>query len=287
MHRLSRFIRDRSSPLAPQPTPLQAHLPKLDGIRCVAFDIYGTLVVSGSGDIGLTDASRKETALRAILADLDFPPLPPNPALTSRFLELIRASHEVSKSQGILYPEVEVRELWATLLQELHPDRRTTPDEVESIAVAYELATNPVWPMPGAAEILTTLRDCGLLLGIVSNAQFYTPLLFEAFFDTTLEQFGFRPDLSFFSYQHRRGKPGIWLYEQLRDALATIKFTPHETLFVGNDALKDIHAAASVGFRTALFAGDLRSLRLHPDKQNLLPPTATITHLHQLANIVA
>lgn len=287
MPRLSSFIRERSSPLDPQPTSLQPHLPILDGIRCVAFDIYGTLVVSGSGDIGLTDATQKETALRAILADLDFPPLPANPALTTRFLELIRASHQASKQEGIPYPEVEVRELWSTLLQELHPDRHTTPEEVEAIAVAYELATNPVWPMPGAAEILTTLRDRGLPLGIVSNAQFYTPLLFEAFFDTTLEQFGFRPDLSFFSYQHRRGKPGTWLYEQLRDALATLHLTPHQTLFVGNDALKDIHPAASLGFRTALFAGDLRSLRLHSDNKDLLPPTATITHLHQLAQIVA
>jgi putative hydrolase of the HAD superfamily len=253
----------------------------------VGFDIYGTLVVSGSGDIGITDASQKESALRSILADLDFPPFSPEHSITDRFVELIRASHKESQQQGIPHPEVEVRELWASLLQEFHPDAGTTPEQIESLAVAYELATNPVWPMPGAQEILASLQKPGLSLGIVSNAQFYTPLLFEAFFDSNLTKLGFNPDLRFFSFEHRRGKPGTWLYEQLRDALAALDITPEETLYVGNDALKDVHAAATVGFKTALFAGDQRSLRWRKNESNLLPPNAILTDLRQILEIVA
>lgn len=284
MHPLSSLIRERSSPLAPQVTGLAPILPELPNIRSVIFDIYGTLVVSGSGDIGTSDAGQKESALRTILAELDFPPPPQSQSLTKRLVELIQASHEDSKRNGIAHPEVEIRELWTTVLEEYYPT--STPDDVEKIAVAYELATNPVWPMPGALETIRTLRDSGLLLGIVSNAQFYTPLLFDALFDQNLDQLGFLPDLSFFSYEHRRGKPGTWLYEQLRDALAKRDILPEQTLYVGNDALKDVHAAATVGFRTALFAGDLRSLRQRADHPKLLPPTAIVTQLSQIPQLL-
>lgn len=286
MHPLSSFIQTHSRPLTPTPTGLAPHLPRLGGLRAVVFDIYGTLVISASGDIGLTDASQKEEALRDILHELQFPPLPEEPALTTRFVELIQASHEASRIKGIDHPEVEVRELWTSLLAEALPATPSTPEQIESLAVAYELATNPVWPMPGAAEILTQLRAAHLPLGIVSNAQFYTPLLFEAFFDADLAGLGFRPSLSFFSYQHGQGKPGLWLYAQLREALAAEGITPAEVLYVGNDARKDIHAAASLGFRTALFAGDQRSLRLHSDQPDLLPPDAILTDLRQLQEIL-
>ena len=287
MHPLSSILRDRSEPLPPLPTDEDPRLPRMEGIRCVVFDIYGTLIVSGSGDIGITDASQKESALRTILADRNFPELPAERSITDRFTELILTSHAESKKEGILYPEVEVRELWKELLNEFHPDSETTPEKIESLAIAYELATNPVWPMPGAAEILATLRELSLPLGIVSNAQFYTPLLFEAFFDADLQQLGFDPALSFSSYDHRRGKPGTWLYEQLRDALATRGIAPEETLYVGNDALKDIHAAATIDFKTALFAGDLRSLRWRKNEPNLIPPNAILTDLRQISQIVA
>lgn len=287
MHPLSSFIRDRSTELEPRPTDTEPFLPILEDIRCVAFDIYGTLVVSGSGDIGITDATQREATLRSILAHFEFPPLPENRSITERFVELILASHEESKKTGILYPEVEVRELWANLLREFHPDEETSEEEIETLAIAYELATNPVWPMPGAPEILTLLQQRGLPLGIVSNAQFYTPLLFEALLKADLPTLGFDPDLSFFSYEHRRGKPGTWLYEQLRDALAARDLRPEQALYVGNDALKDVHAAATVGFRTALFAGDERSLRLREDQPDLLPPDAIVTDLRQVANLLA
>ena len=140
--------------------------------------------------------------------------------------------------------------------------------------------------MPDAQPVIEELHRRGLVLGIVSNAQFYTPLLFEAFFLQSTEQLGFDPDLSFFSYQHRQAKPGTWLYEQLVDALAARELDPAQILYIGNDALKDIHPAAQLGFRTALFAGDERSLRLREDHKDLLPPDAVITKLRQIFELV-
>ena len=286
MHPLASYLRDHSRPLNPQATGISSHLPVLEGIRCAVFDIYGTLLISGSGDIGVTDAEQQEDTLRRLIAEMKLPVPDPGHSLSEQFLELIRQDHAKSKAGGIEFPEVEIRDIWARLLSDLPGEAPPAPDQIEALAVAYENATNPVWPMPGAADLLGILRDRGITLGIVSNAQFYTPLLFEAFFESPLDQLGFHPDLSFFSYRHRRGKPGVWLYEQLRDALAARGIAPEETLYVGNDALKDVHPAATLGFRTVLFAGDERSLRLRPEHPNLLPPEATVTSLLQILDLL-
>ena len=58
----------------------------------------------------------------------------------------------------------------------------------------------------------------------------------------------------------------------------------NETLYIGNDMLNDVYTAASCGLKTALFAGDKRSLRLRTDnpKVNGLSPDCIITELLQI-----
>jgi putative hydrolase of the HAD superfamily len=57
-----------------------------------------------------------------------------------------------------------------------------------------------------------------------------------------------------------------------------------EVLYVGNDMLNDIMPANSVGFRTALFAGDARSLRLREDEPSVRgsTPDLVVTDLLDL-----
>jgi putative hydrolase of the HAD superfamily len=54
---------------------------------------------------------------------------------------------------------------------------------------------------------------------------------------------------------------------------------------VGNDMLKDIWPAARLGCKTALFAGDRRSLRLREDDERCreLEPDLVVDDLSQLA----
>ena len=57
---------------------------------------------------------------------------------------------------------------------------------------------------------------------------------------------------------------------------------------VGNDLLNDIAAAARCGCRTALFAGDTRSLRLRTDNLECarLKPDCVISDLQQLKTVL-
>jgi putative hydrolase of the HAD superfamily len=131
-----------------------------------------------------------------------------------------------------------------------------------TLAVEYECRWNPVWPMPGAQALLRDLQGCGITLGLVSNAQFYSALLFEALLGVSLAGLGFREDLCIWSYEHGVGKPSAILWAKAVDRLAQQDgICPEEILAVGNDVQNDIAPPARLGCRTALFAGDARSLR--------------------------
>jgi len=286
-------IRRLSSQLKPQPTGFPAHLAALADIRAVIFDIYGTLFISGSGDIGPASAEQNEQALREALSVVGLPveQLRDNSRATQILVDSIQEAQAVRRSQGIEFPEVDIIAVWQQVLtklfkQDLNPV--FSDAQVRRLAVEYECRTNPVWPMPGMPDILATLSAAGRQLGIVSNAQFYTPLMFQALLDDTPEELGFNPRLCAWSYEALQGKPSITLFQQVLNELATGHgIRPQQTLYVGNDMLKDIWPATQLGFKTALFAGDRRSLRLREDDERCqgLKPDLVIDHLSQLAQL--
>jgi len=194
-------------------------------LRAVLFDIYGTLLRSSAGE------SHPDPALR----------------------QLIEKAHAASPYP---FPEVDIREIHAALQPQL------SPTEIELLAIAHEQAINPVSAMPGAAETLRELSSRSLLLGLVSNAQFYTIPAVETSLGNSITNLGIDPDLCIFSYQERRAKPDVHLFDLARDQLLERGINPEEALYIGNDVRNDIDPARATGFRTALFAGDENSLRL-------------------------
>lgn len=125
-------------------------------------------------------------------------------------------------------------------------------------------------------------------MGIVSNAQFYTPLLMEALFGREIEALGFFPNLLFWSYREGRSKPSPKLFESALERLSQRGFTePGQILYVGNDVTNDIIPPKKLRMKTALFAGDLRSLR-KGEKDPLysyLKPDIILTELNQLTSL--
>jgi putative hydrolase of the HAD superfamily len=115
--------------------------------------------------------------------------------------------------------------------------------------------------MPGAVALLGRLRGGDIRLGIVSNAQFYTPLLVEALFGLAPEGLGFEPGLSAYSFEDGIAKPDPWPFLRAAGSLFESGMAPGDILFVGNSSANDILPAKGLGFMTALFAGDARSFR--------------------------
>ncbi len=194
---LIRRMHALTSPLAPLPTAQAPRIEPLQGIRAVLFDIYGTLVISGCGDIGLTAEqapgarTNQDDPFRLALgsAGVDTDALPDGFDGAAALREVIGASHARARAQDIDYPEVDILAIWEALLTGLgiSADART----IRRIAVEYEFRSNAVWPMPGLRQLIAELAQRGLVLGIVSNAQFYTPLMLAAFLGNDIAAAGF------------------------------------------------------------------------------------------------
>jgi putative hydrolase of the HAD superfamily len=275
-------------PLEPIPTGAVPSLRKLEGIRAVLFDVYGTLVISASGEVGTAGAS-SDRALEESLAAAGVKTAGPADDGVELLFDAIRSRHAELRATGVEHPEVDICAMWGQVLEKLRrTECHSVPlDAVKRLAIEYEARANPCWPMPHLEQCLDRLRGAGPVLGIVSNAQFYTPLLFPALLGKPIEHW-FDTRLLFFSYEHGQAKPGTVLYERAAAALGTRGIGPREVLYVGNDMLNDVLPSRKVGFHTALFAGDRRSLRLREGDGRLegVAPDLVLTDLGQLAGCV-
>lgn len=270
----------------PISTGLDPKLSKLENIQAVIFDIYGTLVLSGTGDISIAQSVNKESELRSILTSSGYS-IPEGVRLLDQFYHLIKEDHDKSKAKGAIYPEVDILEIWDRFIKNQF-DSTSDLTSLQALAIRFECAVNPVWPMPGLESTLKQIQTLNYPLGIVSNAQFYTPLMLEGFTRKTIRELGFEDDLSVWSYKERLGKPSTELFEKLSEALSQRGIKPEQALYVGNDMLNDIWTASQAGLKTALYAGDERSLRLREsdDRCRELNPDIIVTELQQLLEVI-
>jgi len=281
---LIHFVRGLSKPLQPIPTGYPVRM-KQDRCRAVIFDVYGTMLISAAGDVGTDSALGNNKALRLALADGGWDPdlLPGDGNIVEILREQINMTHRLKRNQGVEFPEVDIQRIWrqvlALLQLEAGDGRR-----IRKLALSYECRVNPSWTMPNLVETVHELMTRGTVLGIISNAQFYSPIICEALMGSSLDRFGFDDDLCIWSYREGEGKPSAHIFAQLSRRLRDRSIQPQETLMVGNDMFKDIFPAVQLGFQTALFAGDRRSLRLRQDHEQAgsLTPDMVINDLLQL-----
>jgi len=264
MHEYDRLLH-YIEPLSPLPTSLNPSKKLKEKVKCILFDVYGTLFISGSGDISIArQQSRLTQNLKNLLSRYQIKKKPQ--IVLDDFFSAIDIEHERLKKKGVDFPEVKIDRIWMRVLEieEL--------DAVRAFAVEFELIVNPVYPMPNLEKMLSNCKKSKILMGIISNAQFFTPYLFTWFLYLSPEDLGFKSDLIFYSYKSGHAKPSPFMFEAAAKNLKNIDISAHSVLYIGNDMLNDIYPAKMVGFKTALFAGDARSLRLrknHPRCQNL------------------
>ena len=287
------MIRQASTPLEPRPTGVEPRLPPLRAVRAVLFDIYGTLLVSASGDIGAADPTVRGDAFGAAMAAIGWKFDGDAHEGASRLRGMIEEHHARARAAGITYPEVDIVEVWreSCSIFERQGQLSDVPSNADfrRLAIEFEVRVNPVWPMPGLTACIQDLRQEGRVMGIISNAQFFTPLIFPAIVGGSLDQLGFAPNLRYYSYMHGHAKPGTKLFDMAARALGEANIQPHEVLYVGNDMRNDIWPAAKVGFRTALFAGDQRSLRFRDedaDRDKHGAADVMVTELEQIPALV-
>ena len=285
----NKLISQYIAPLSPIPTTLHQSGNLKKKIKCMMFDIYGTLFISGSGDIGIAkkkspeaydEAYEESYELEQLLIKFKIRKTPK--AVLNDLFSVIEKKHEKLRKQGIDFPEIEIDKIWMSIL------KNNDPVTVRKFAAMFEMIVNPVYPMPNLKEMLSACKKSQVLLGIISNAQFYTPYLFEWLLDSNLEKLGFHPDLILFSYRSGHAKPSPFMFQSAINRLKGLKVLADSALYIGNDMLNDIYPAKKAGFNTALFAGDERSLRLRKDvlECKTLSADLVITDLIQLLDYI-
>jgi len=274
---ISKYIR----PIYPLPSSL-GQSGKVEGkIKAILFDLYGTLFISRSGDISMAKKESPQTEkLEKLLYNFGIQKEPQT--VLKQFFTAIENQHKLLKRKGVDFPEVEIDQIWMRVLE--NDDLET----VRTFAIEFELIANPVYPMPHLERMLSVCRDSNVLMGIISNAQFYTPYLFNWFLDSNPENLGFHPDLILYSYKFGYSKPSTFMFQVAADKLKNMDVPAHSAIYFGNDMLNDIYTAKKAGFKTELFAGDTRSLRLRENfpKFKDLSADIVITDLVQIIDYI-
>ncbi|MDA8138495.1 MAG: HAD family hydrolase [Desulfobacteraceae bacterium] len=260
-------------PLEPIATGVAPQLSGMRRFQAILFDVYGTLLIIAPEEIDATQPSKLLADMLGRYGIRDAPA-----QIIAAFRNAIDQSHQKAHQQGVDHPEIDIISIWQTVLG------IKNPEVASAVALEYELIHHAVYAMPGLAALLATYRQAGVTMGIISNAQFYTPPLLEHFLGASLAQWGFDPRLIFFSWQWGQAKPASLMFQKAKAVLAQMNIAAEDTLFVGNDVDNDIVPAKAIGFKAALFAGDQRSLRLGDRAGGLqeCAPDLTITDLRQL-----
>jgi putative hydrolase of the HAD superfamily len=289
------IILKNSKPLTPIMTAVAPQLNKLEGIKAVLFDIYGTLVISGCSDDLAPAIDPAEALTQAlVVSGFEGEPEAAGQIGSEMMLKEIEEWHKAGREAGADYPEVEITKVWKKIIESLcHTEalrfHEYPIDQIRALGLEFECRVNPVYPMPGSKELLDDLKERGMPMGIVANAQFYTPLLFSALLKQSVEELGFDPECCIWSYKELKAKPSADLFPKAAKFLEKNHgISLSETVYVGNDMLNDIYTASQAGCKTVLFAGDKQSLRLREDDERCkdLKPDAVITSLAQLLQII-
>lgn len=280
-------VLERRSVLEPLETGMTPKLKSIDGIKAVIFDIYGTLVISGTGDVGSADDSEQDDAIAAAMEALGISTGSGRRPTMDDLHECIRSSNESRTEEACPKPEVDITEIWRLVIERCGMEPLPT-ETVHRLSAEYEARANPTWPMPGAQPLLGELAQKGLRLGIVSNAQGFTLPLVEDLGGVFGVDSVFDLNLCVFSYRYRQAKPGPRLFEVLCGGLEHSGISPDQAIYVGNDRLNDVWAASQAGLRTAWFVGDDRSMRPREgdDRVASLPHDLILTDLPQLIRCV-
>lgn len=297
---IERFLgKDKMIPI---PTAMVPDYQSDPSIKAVIFDIYGTLLISGSGDIEESSVTPENVNTALEFGGMKLMDHYSNRQqilqnMLNSFKQEVFRHHDTARSADNPYPEIDILKIWNKIISDQHEINVLQTNGngcLECFTFVFEVLSNPIYPMPGMSELVLELKKTGIPLGIISNAQFYTPVIMNFFLHHILTDSEtippFDPDLTVFSYKLMRAKPDMQLFNKVKTAIREkYELQPSQVLFVGNDMFRDVYPAIQAGFKTALFAGDERSLRLRTDKKevNKLYPDYIITDLLQILKILA
>jgi len=289
---------DKLKPLHPVISDFCPNLKTDSPVKAIIFSVYGTLLISSSSKIQ-QDSISKDNLKKAMIAggfEMNGINKPTYSLILEQLILKIKLNDKEFNLNGHPLSNVNVINVWQEIFSEAENAgllKLTGKESLADTIMIFEILRNKVYPMAGIKEVLIKLKENGIPLGIVSNSQFYTPIILNYFltgkFSTKQEIDLFDPELCVFSYNELKAKPDVNLFDKIVKTLANkYGLLPDDSIFMGNDMLKDILPAKRNGLRTALFSGDESSLQIRENEPKVkgMFPDFFINDFKQLLEII-
>jgi FMN phosphatase YigB (HAD superfamily) len=295
-------------PVAPRPEAPKAKpsLPPLR-VKAVFWTVYGTLVAVPQGELLFEHPQEfvTEAALDKVIKEFKmWNSMSRKPGAPAAYMkELYRkavTTLQLTGSGAERYPEIQSERVWEDIVKKLFQKDYTYDtalygslnEYVKKIAYFYHASIQGAGAYPGAAEVLTRLHQRGIVQGLLSDGQCFTPGQLQRCLKQQLPGFDLNtvipPVLRFISAEKRAKKPSETLFRAALQAVATRGIPASDVLHVGSNLTRDIAPAKKMGMRTALYAGDRLSLAAPPEqiKEPAFRPDVLLTDLTQLLEVI-
>jgi len=216
----------------------------LDNIRLVLFDVYGTL-------LQITPRPDAGTAFSSWWSQWIQMPAPDYLEFENNLRKKISLSHTESRLAGVDFPEVQWPRIVQSALEDHGWKNSASAEDLDAISTSLVEVGHTFSLMPGAVELIRFLQSAGLPIGIVSNAQAYTPVhLKNALASAGMPDWPFDAAWSFWSWKFGFSKPSPAVFQIFSARAAALGWKRSQILYFGDRMDNDIEPAQKAGWRT-------------------------------------
>ncbi|MCU1229636.1 MAG: putative hydrolase superfamily [Acidobacteria bacterium] len=249
-------------------------------LKAIAFDLWETLLTDTPELSRAQEALRLERMERALVAR----------GFSAEAHRIEEAYRKLWRRCLELYwsvdRDVPCRRQIEHFLEALELDPATFDEEVlAELEHAYAMAAVEIPPkiVDGAAEVISTLKQRGFRVGLISNTGRTPGYALRDVLDNL--GLGASIDVMLFSNEHGECKPSASIFEELRRGLDVAY---DELMFVGDNLYVDVHGAQRLGMRGVHFVPPVRGTAVAPPFEHGLEivADATISDLRELLTLV-
>ena len=141
-------------PLDTIPTGASISYTKENNIKAVIFDIYGTLIISASGDVMQAEYSADMYYDACVASGIEVVTDKKDDLIYMHDIYelMVKVHKERSRKRGIPFPEVDIEKVWVDVLadaDQLGLIRLKKDADLRTFIFVFELKSKKVWPMQG------------------------------------------------------------------------------------------------------------------------------------------
>jgi hypothetical protein len=295
------------APPDPQPVRAKPHLVRLPEVRCVLWNIYGTLLAIPGGDVWFEHPQTfvMEVALEKTIQEFKmWGSMTRKPGQPSEYLQQIYRQELIEHSSlpggGEKHPQIQSDRLWEAILKRLLQKNYqfdagfygSLNEFSRKVAYFFHSSLQGTVCYAGAAAALRHVVDKGLAQGLYADAQCFTCVQLQrglaAQEPAASIEVLFRSDLMILSFEIGRRKPARRMLAKVKEVLEEHHLEPGSVLHVSSRISQDLVPARRLGMRTALFAGDRDAVQATAEqlRDPVSRPDVLLTELGQIAEVV-